>query len=113
MTPQEINIEIAKANGWTEIQWAELTNPREASEWKQFCRDTERTKCLWIPNYYGSLDAIVPIIRVFTSAAAFHEIDKFYNELRAIRPHYTDIGLLASFPNQLCEAYLKAKNLWK
>jgi hypothetical protein len=66
MSPEKQRIKIAEACGWTEIQWSELINPRIAIENKQFCRDTEQFRCLWLPNYLNDLNAMHEAEKVMT-----------------------------------------------
>ena len=106
MTPSEINLAIALSEGWR------LENPAETRDnykcWVppgknpiKNCRYTERPK-----DYYGSLDAIVPVIRAMTDDEQWQVILK----LRQI-PGREFAEL--STPEQWCEAFLKAKSLWQ
>lgn len=58
MRDEQINIQIAKACGWREIEWSELTNPREARIQKLFCHSNDVHFCGWLPNYCNDLNAM-------------------------------------------------------
>jgi hypothetical protein len=64
MTQIEKKIKIAEACGWKSIPWSDLINPRIAIEQKHFCIDTEEFCCLWLPNYFESLDACREMERI-------------------------------------------------
>lgn len=77
MTIEQKRILLAEADGWTEIQWSELINPRIAIENKHFCRDTEQFRCLWLPDYFNDLNAVHELEGVLT----FGQYDAFCEHL--------------------------------
>ena len=78
MTPQEINEAIAIANAVAEP-----------------------------PDYHGSLDAIVPVVRS-------QPAETKRNTLKALAQITGDLSSFAlATPAQWCEAFLHAKGLWK
>lgn len=94
MTPNEINIAIAETQGWKicEANWIGFTDRNPSP----------RT----FPNYHGSLDAIVPVVRAMPYLRKKAILHKLFNLTGS------DYVSLAT-PAQWCEAYLKAEGLWK
>jgi len=97
MTPDEINAAIAETQGWKicEANWLGFTD-RNPSPRR-------------IPNYHGSLDAIVPVVRAMERGEMVQVIMHLYH-MMPITPVF---NCYLSTPAQWCEAYLKAKGLWK
>ena len=100
MKPDEINAAIAESQGWHRIQWnedSELTGYSPTGT----LRDP-------IPNYHDSLDAIVPAVRAMDDDSRSQVVLRLAN--------MNSGPLFAAYfssPAQWCEAYLKARNLWK
>lgn len=108
MKPEEINKAIAESVGWKGIYqrgvdacmvgWnGELPSGKDIHG-KGSCP---------IPNYHGSLDAIVPVVR----ALPYLEWDDVMIELMHMSEEAGHEMALAT-PAQWCEAYLNAKGLW-
>lgn len=97
MKPEEINAAIAKSQGW---KWIKVHNA-----WRS---PNSRCGTSGLPNYHGSLDEIVPVVR----ALPYLEWDDVMIELMHMSEEAGHEMALAT-PAQWCEAYLKAKGLWK
>jgi len=93
MTKNEINIAIHQSLGWKRLASG------------QWCRDIHEGVAWELPDYHGSLDAIVPVVR----SMPFLERLSVLARLEAIADSSED-ALLAT-PAQWCEAYLRAKGL--
>lgn len=109
MTPDEINAAIALCSGYKkkkcpggDIEW---TGP----DFEYIGRFFPDTTPSVIPNYHGSLDAIVPVIRAMPDAERSKVIDALIS-LNLKRSCQDDF--LAT-PDEWCECYLKSKGLWK
>lgn len=121
MKADEINAAIAKAQGWkrTEfpnknkigqdlsrgIVWCEWTHPilRPVDDDPGY--DPWHSQ-IALPNYHGSLDAIVPVVRAMPylrKKAVLHKLFVLTSN------EYVSLAT----PAQWCEAYLKAEGLWK
>ena len=100
MTPEQINGAIAEIHGWENICYSGARDRWDGNP-------PRLNKRLEIPNYHGSLDAIVPVIRELD----YFEKDAVFNELWLLSPNFKE-AILAT-PAQWCEAYLRAKSLWK
>jgi len=101
-TPTEQNIEIAEIAGIvSKDQHGKLYHTE-----KGYVRDC--------PNYHGSLDAIVPVVR----AMIFSRRHAVFAQLREIQKFQSGLypapnGLLLSTAAQWCEAVLREAGLWK
>jgi hypothetical protein len=93
MTPKQINAAIAKSLG---LKYVKSKNP-----------NGDLYYISQLPNYHGSLDAIVPVIR----AMYRFDQDKVLTQLHKII-RWQELAITAT-PAQWCEAYLRAKSLWK
>ena len=99
MTPEQINAAIAETLGWVDIE----PIAKDAANWgREGGWDGPLRR---IPNYHGSLDAIVPVIREMHANQRYD----FYTHLIRICKYETFLAT----PAQWCEAYLRAKSLWK
>jgi hypothetical protein len=116
MTPEEINIAIAEACGWTEI---EVTAPSRGSLAPRFKgmmpghKRSEDDLPRLLPNYYGDLNACHDMEEVLTE----EELREFRYQLAGIVSNWNgDIreavykSIHATAP-QRCESFLKAKKL--
>ncbi len=99
MTPEQINAAIAEFHGWYKVHWNEdgLQDGLIACSLEG------------IPNYYGSLDAIVPVVREMDDTAMAQVIV----ELHRLSIEGQLFSCYVATPAQWCEAYLKSKGLWK
>ena len=111
MTDEQMRIAIAEACGWTEIQWSELINPCIAIEKKQFCRDTEPFRCLWLPDYLNDLNAMHEAEKVLTEAG----VNIWWKYVGFINRHNeTFFGLetaVHATARQRAEAFLRTKGI--
>ncbi len=62
-----------------------------------------------LPNYHGSLDVIMPVVRALDE----REVRAVTVELRKVRTTKHIYHAYTATPAQWCEAFLRAKNLWK
>jgi hypothetical protein len=100
MKPEEINKAIAETCGFKFIQ-------RSCKKMKGVSV-TSDGYLVEIPNYHGSLDAIVPVVRALKSEC-IHKVAYLLFQITLHGPMFS--SHLAT-PAQWCEAYLKAKGLW-
>ena len=99
MNADEINIAIAETQGWRIHPMDRFIVVPPNSPHSVQPLNT-------IPNYRGSLDAIVPVVRAMPDLKRA----KVIIELASIC--FGQVICLAT-PSQWCEAYLKAEGLWK
>lgn len=92
MTPRQINVAIAKANGWRNIAYSGARDRVDGNE-----QGGQRAE---IPNYHESLDAIVPIVRDSDPEIRLKTMQFLCNMFLEYTPLAT--------PAQWCKAYLKA-----
>ena len=97
-SPHEINIAIAETQGWTYIERIAFTGIPKGSRGNADARV--------IPNYHGSLDAIVPVVRAMTAY-------KKAKVICALADMCFGHALCLATPAQWCDAYLRAEGLWK
>jgi len=112
MTQTEINIAVAESINWQPPpeEMGNITHGggrfMSSEEWREAHR----------PDYYGSLDAIVPVVRAMPALdiqSVIMELNQIINRNPPEGSHYwTRNPELATAP-QWCEAYLRAKGLWK
>lgn len=95
MTPEQINETIAHETG---IVSADQHGPLYKTD-GGYVRDC--------PDFYGSLDAIVPVVRGSDS------INDVFDELFLILGSAHPVTMSMAAPSQWCEAYLRAKGLIK
>ena len=103
--PDQINSAIAESLGWIPhlLSNGEKMNP---PRWipcggnGEFSH-TQKT----MPNYHGSLDAIVPVVRALDS----DDIETVIEWLMDITKGFCALAT----PAEWCEAYLQWKGLWK
>jgi hypothetical protein len=98
MTPTQQNIAIAETQGWTYIERLAFTGIPKGSRGNADARV--------IPNYHGSLDAIVPVVRAMPMAKQDIVLIALIDMSNYRASH------LAT-PAQWCEAVLRAEGLWK
>jgi hypothetical protein len=113
MTPEEINAAIAKSQGFFFVK--ESTDPftsvyscvpfKNGGKFLGFLEHGPSP----FPNYYGSLDAIVPVVRAMETGEMAQVIMQLYH----INPITPVFNCYVATPAQWCEAYLKARNLWR
>jgi hypothetical protein len=102
MTPDQINAAIAETQGWNHYGCTGCAMSLCV------CNEWIHAESEWptsnLPNYHGALDAIVPVIRAMPE-----------EEQHQVIIELCRITLRSRFatPAQWCEAYLKAKGLWK
>lgn len=89
MTPEQINIEIAKVCGWTEVVQARLGH----------CR---------ISDYFNDLNAMHEAEKALTTN---DQVNDYENHLRDLCGGYRQS--LHSTSQQRSEAFLRTLNLWK
>lgn len=112
MTNEEKRIKIAEACGWNEIEWHQLTNPREARERKLFCRDTQLHKCGWLPDYFSDLNAcheMEKVIKLAQRRDYWNWLYRITEQGRMAEPGW--LTTTATAP-QRAEAFGKTLNLW-
>lgn len=107
MTPEEINAVIAETHGWSHYGCTGCAmSPCVCNEWIHAESNGPTNEP---PNYYGSLDAIVPVVREMDD----NEMGRVVLELNRISMSGPLFSCYVATPAQWCEAYLKAKRLWK
>ena len=95
MKPDEINAATAESLGWhfdaefPEYPWIDSEGEGHRS----------------YPNYHGSLDAIVPVVRAMDN----DDKETVTEWLMDITKEFTGLAT----PAEWCEAYLQWKGLWK
>jgi hypothetical protein len=98
MTPEQINIAIAKS---LPIPWTDVVAFPLSGIWgKSPCGGYEA-----VPDYYHSLDCIVPVVRSMPDRKQRHVLSILWKIIHPNEP-------ALSTPAQWCEAYLRALNLW-
>ena len=106
MKPEEINKAIAESVGWVKDMQCLDHDESDSIGWRNPKGQGPFGDC-YLPNYHGSLDAIVPVVR----AMPYLEWDDVMIELMHMSEEAGHEMALAT-PAQWCEAYLKAKGLW-
>jgi len=113
MTIQEKRIKIAKACGWSEIQWSELINPRIAIEKRQFCQDTEEFRCLWVPDYFNDLNTMHDAEKVLDNNEDLRGRYRFYLlEMLEVKTGADGWRIYRATASQRAEAFGLALGLW-
>ena len=100
MTPDEINAAIAESVGWRiddELEDGALMGTHPSTGWDM------------VPDFHGSLDAIVPVVRAMDDDSRSQVVCWLFR-LSVQGPLFSSHF---ATPSQWCEAYLKAKGLWK
>ena len=98
MTPDEINAAIAESVGWDDIAYSGARDRFDGYSPRGTIREE-------IPNYHGSLDSIVPVVRALDS----DDKEIVIEWLMDITKGFTGLAT----PPEWCEAYLQWKGLWK
>lgn len=118
MTENEINIAIAETQGakWylhaSGYSWLSFGKLDDHPQWSPIEKPSDLSKILIgnsVPDYHGSLDAIVPVVR----AMPIHKQSKVVDILDRKLGHPSITLICLATPAQWCEAVLREAGLWK
>jgi hypothetical protein len=115
-TPTEQNIAIAETQGakWylhaSGYSWLSFSKLDDHPQWSPIEKPSDASKIVVgdsVPDYHGSLDAIVPVVRAMPTA-------KKTAVLCVLCANTADTeAALTATPAQWCEAVLREEGLWK
>ena len=114
MNADEINAAIAESVGYYQGTWTRDERGRPMVPVQRWFHDSIgpeylRGNPIAIPNYHGSLDAIVPVVRAMDDES-MAQVALQLHRIAMARPLFSCYVATAA---QWCEAYLKSLNLWK
>lgn len=122
MTPEQINVAIAKACGWTAIKNCNTSvggycarSPDGEIDYTNLGGSEDAAILISCPNYYGDLNAIRSVVRTLPG----EQTVSYVKELRLIIERADDLrtvhwfAVVEASAAQRAEAYLKTIGKWK
>ena len=112
MSPEEQRIAIAKAVGWKAIDGVRHIDPDSKIWLRPGDNGDDYHTHRRLPDYLHSLDACHEMEKGLTGAECL-EYEKHLNAATKHMKHITAFPMIHATAAQKCEAFLRAKNLWK